>query len=596
MRKQLDSIYGHQSARCGRFSALAPIGVLAPVVLALIAGTAFVPPYLRSQAVASGSVSYYVSPSGNDSNPGTQSQPFATISKAARVATPGTTVHLAPGTYNSSSTIAIYPSGTSTSPITFISDVSYAAKIVSNDLSLVVDLEGSYIIFQGFDITDTSSTTYAGVRIAGSYNRVIGNYIHDIGTTNPSCPVGDGGIYDAYQQGGHDNDQIGNIIARIGPSGCTYIHGIYHANQGGHIVNNIIYGVSGYGIHCWHACTGVTIANNTIFNNGAGGHGDGIIYGAGDAPGGVVCDNMVVTNNIVYNNGRYGIREYAYPGQENMIGSHNLIANNDSHGNVLGDFRTIYTTPTNNILSNPQFVNYQADGSGNYYLQPTSPAIGAGTSTGAPSTDFDGNTIPQGNGYDIGAYQYVVAATVTPTSTPIPLPIATSMPTLLPTNTPTPTLIPTPTPILNLIQNGSFENTSSNWLAPWGFQSNGIATISHASHAKVDGVYSAKVNIAKSSSADSAVQLYQGNIPLTQGKSYTIIFWAKASIPRTIRPAILHGASPWTSYFSQSVSLTTSWQQYTLTFTAPKTDTNSMLVFNMANAAGYVWIDNVSLR
>ena len=289
---------------------LKPKLILPLVTVVMIAAAVLIP--LSGNVIysrAAGNV-YYVSPTGSDSNPGTQSAPFAAIAHAASVATAGTTVHVASGTYNASSTITINPSGTATAPITFVSDVAHAAKIASSDPSVVVDIEGSYIIFQGFDMTDTSATTYAGVRIAGSYNKVVGNYIHDIGTANPTCPDGEGGIYDAYQQNGHDNDQIGNLIARIGPAGCNYIHGIYHANQGGHIVNNIIYGAASAGIQCWHACTRVTIANNTIFDNGGGGgNGDGIIYGAGDAPGGVVCDNMIVTNNIAYNNGRYGVRE-----------------------------------------------------------------------------------------------------------------------------------------------------------------------------------------------------------------------------------------------------------------------------------------------
>jgi hypothetical protein len=149
--------------------------------------------------------------------------------------------------------------------------------------------------------------------------------------------------------------------------------------------------------------------------------------------------------------------------------------------------------------------------------------------------------------------------------------------------------------LINLVQNGSFENTGSNWLAPWGFQSSGIATIKQVSDTKANGVYSASVNITKSSSADNAVQLYQANIPLVGGESYMFVFWAKASASRTIRPAIVHGAFPPTSYFSQYVTLTTAWQQYTLRFTAPQTDTHGTLLFNMAHATGVVWIDNVSL-
>ena len=167
---------------------------------------------------------------------------------------------------------------------------------------------------------------------------------------------------------------------------------------------------------------------------------------------------------------------------------------------------------------------------------------------------------------------------------------------LLDTSPITPTYTPTPTPAqANLIQNGSFENTGTNWLSPWGFQANKGATISQGTM-RLDRLYSAKAYVKNASSADNTVQLYQGNVLLIQGRRYTITFWAKSGKIRTIRPAVSHGASPWTSYFSQSVSLTTSWQKFTFSFTSPQTDSNTMFLFNLANATGYVWIDAVSLQ
>src|ERR1700685_4044184 len=70
----------------------------------------------------------YVATNGNDANPGTQSAPLATITKASQLAVPGTTVHVMEGRYNES--VATKASGTAALRITYISNTERGAIIV----------------------------------------------------------------------------------------------------------------------------------------------------------------------------------------------------------------------------------------------------------------------------------------------------------------------------------------------------------------------------------------------------------------------------------------------------------------------------------
>ncbi|MDC0865661.1 leucine-rich repeat domain-containing protein [bacterium] len=66
-------------------------------------------------------------------------------------------------------------------------------------------------------------------------------------------------------------------------------------------------------------------------------------------------------------------------------------------------------TGTGNIDSNPKFVKVitTGDEESDYHLQDSSPAIGAGTATGAPTTDIEGNPRPNpaGSNPDMGAFE-----------------------------------------------------------------------------------------------------------------------------------------------------------------------------------------------
>jgi hypothetical protein len=235
---------------------------------------------------------------------------------------------------------------------------------------------------------------------------ILSNHVHHIPA--PGC-TGDGGagILNA-NYASIDNDIVGNFVHDIGePQGsCPRVHGIYHSTLRGHILNNITCCNQGYGIHLWHAASEVTIAHNLVFNNRFG----GILIGAGDAPyqgdPAHPADRILVANNIViYNQNRYGIEEMG------VTGHYNRYWNNLVYRNYAADWKLQTGTQSGTIPRDPQFLDYRPDGSGDYRLSPGSPAVGAGASWGMPAFDIDGLPRGQKGLWDVGPYQSGAAGT-----------------------------------------------------------------------------------------------------------------------------------------------------------------------------------------
>ena len=340
----------------------------------------------------------YVSPSGSDSNDGSASHPFATIQKAANSATPGVTVHVAAGIYQA---VTTSKSGTASQRIRFISDVQWGAKLTGSSSSEAVWMQnGSYIDVVGFDI---STGSRLGIENNGSYVRILGNYVHNI----PGDCSGSGGAgIDNSNYSASNDDIIGNIVGNIGPTNngsCNTVQGIYLSNSAGTTANNIVFNVAAWGIQMWHAATNATIVNNTVFNCYGG-----IIVGAGDSPGGVTADNTLVANNIVYKNVAYGIDEYGATGTHNRY-LNNLVAGNPTEISLQNGL-----SATDTVTADPLFTNYQANGTGDYHLNSSSPAINTGTSASAPTADFSGGSRPVGGAWDIGAYEFGASAATWP--------------------------------------------------------------------------------------------------------------------------------------------------------------------------------------
>ena len=171
--------------------------------------------------------------------------------------------------------------------------------------------------------------------------------------------------------------------------------------------------VAGKGISKGGNSISSTIVNNTIVGNGK----DGIS----------IWDDFVstISNNIFSGNGEFGVDVVTAnnPSAKRPVVTANLFFNN-TDGNFsdinlpVGNDATLNTpseinsVPGNsdNIVGDPQLVNPVA---GDYHLKVGSPAIDAGTNTGAPATDFEGDSRPvDGDGdfiaaIDIGADELV---------------------------------------------------------------------------------------------------------------------------------------------------------------------------------------------
>jgi hypothetical protein len=341
--------------------------------------------------------SIYVSPTGSDSNPGTQAAPVKTITRADALASAGSTIHVAAGTYYVSAPskdnagIVTRKSGTASARIRFVSDVKWGAKIVVSGTGITWDSRGSYVDIDGFQITGSGRH---GLLAAGSNLTFKNNFIHDL-TVSGGCNGSGGAAIDTYGPVGNvviDRNIVRNIGYRFIGS-CNTIQGIYIANANNVVTNNIVSGVAMAGIQQWHGATASTIVNNTSFHNKIG-----ILLGQGDAGTTTGSANNYVANNIVYDNVANGIIEMGLMGGNNRY-ANNLVARSGTSWKVKGSV-------SGSISSDPLFKNYLANGAGDYQLYSSSPAIDRGTSTKAPTIDFAGVARPRGAAVDVGAYEY----------------------------------------------------------------------------------------------------------------------------------------------------------------------------------------------
>jgi hypothetical protein len=375
---------------------------------------------------------YYISPSGNDGNDGSQNFPFRTIARGVQSAAPGDRIILLDGTYGNeghlsdgtggyngyATPVHISKSGTTNAWITLqaanrgaaILDCGTTAARLGCDKNIIL---GGGVQYWSFEDLVFTGGAFGGIGTdAGASNiQVKGCQFENIGTWTNSSNIGEAGI--GFDVAATNWTLEGNVFHDIGRTGgipkLDLDHGIYAAGTNVVVINNIFYNLSkGWSIQIANGANNWLIANNTFaFANT--GPGQVVLWKA--------ITNVIVQNNIFYEPVRSAIEEYAAI-VNGCTFDHNMVTGATSIVSGVG----INASPsgcggTNRFGVNPEFVNAEQPPY-DFHLRTRSPAIGAGVPLSSVTVDFDGVPRPQTRPPSVGAYE---PAPAPPVRTPRPV-------------------------------------------------------------------------------------------------------------------------------------------------------------------------------
>ena len=470
------------------------VHAIEPVESSLASATP-VPLDLADRCPTPGACTLYVATSGSNSNPGTQSKPFLTISKAASVAVAGSVICVGAGTYNEQ--VTSNTNGTAGHWISFVSTTPQGAHVVrpsatrgspGNEVRGFL-INGNYTEVNGFEISGGDEGIYGdgtfkcatdnlihdtgGDGIAmncSDYAAIYGNTIHDCAKFATYCGSGIS-FYEAIasdsQSGFHNwvSHNISYANSNVGVTGCHDGNGIIFDDwnntqngcalsqpaytQDGLVEENLAYGNGGVGIKPYQS-SNITYRNNTAFENQAGGANGPSVPAELANEGNTAAGNIYANNIAVASRAINSTADAIYDQNGTATWDNNLtLCYNSSGDPLVGDSCAGGVAPPEDANvwgADPLFV---ASLTADFHLQSASPALGAGTTTfGVPASDMDGNPLPTPP--FIGAYACEgggCPATGTPTPTVTATPTATATgatPTATPTATQTPTATPTP--------------------------------------------------------------------------------------------------------------------------------------------------------
>jgi F5/8 type C domain-containing protein/parallel beta helix pectate lyase-like protein/uncharacterized protein DUF1565 len=345
----------------------------------------------------------FVAPSGSDANPGTEAQPWRSITKALNAAVPGDRVLVRAGTYSGTAGAGpvgggsvgpmVYgsPQGTAAAPITveaypgerpvIAAMVSFPSAQWFRFSGFVIDGAGAPEGAEGVSLGNTSGAAPSHVEI--SYNE-IRNF----------------GRGSSHAQGilhfsGTDTALIGNRIHHIG-SQRFYDHGLYlKAGRRVVVANNVISDITGgYGVQIWGDFDDSWVINNTVYASAA----SGFVIGGNSDRGNP--DRVVTANNIFAGHGASGTGEQGYAAKEYKPGGGDSTRHNLGWANArTSPWQLSLAGPQDNRTADPRFANAAAR---DLRLRSGSPAVNTAESFGLL---LDADRRPRGAAPDKGAFE-----------------------------------------------------------------------------------------------------------------------------------------------------------------------------------------------
>jgi Concanavalin A-like lectin/glucanases superfamily/Purple acid Phosphatase, N-terminal domain/Protein of unknown function (DUF1565) len=365
---------------------------------------------------AASATTYYVATNGNNGNPGTSISPFLTVQRGVDAAGAGDTIIVRNGTYGSngvgSSGFPVYinKAGTASAPITLKAENKLGAVLGCQlDCHSYINLldGAAYWVIQDFDIT---GGYWAGIwaNSAAHHYTLRGNHLHHIGNRYDTSDYGIEAFYS--DTASHDIVFDGNMFDNIGrtnilPQGPNHDHGIYSHATNATVINNIYHSMfRGWSIQLVDGATNWLIANNTFAFPNPARDGQIVLYG-GNNGGSVPVTNVTVRDNIFYQPSNYAIVTNIDVPLNGCTIDHNIIYGASS----VIDQASSCSINSNQIGVNPMLVN-TSSAPYDFHLQSGSPAVDAGMTVSAVTSDFEGISRPQGAGPDLGASERASAS------------------------------------------------------------------------------------------------------------------------------------------------------------------------------------------